>query len=742
MGRYLFVFIVIIFPCFLFLSSCAPGNVAVVDDLADDERDISEVRIGKSKTEAEAKYEDDNETDAQAESIKTATLEKKPPETNSESSRKKKWPFSRKALKKELVDMLEDWGESAFEVDDELVRHVVYFYKYYAIKDFEKSNRTIQRSRKYLPYILQVFEEYRLPEEIAFALPFVESSFVVNARSHVGAGGMFQFMKSTAKIYDLKVSRRYDERNDYKKAAVACAKYLRNNRNVFASSVLSLGSYHHGTGNVSKVLLNAAYADERKFGPIWKSRKLGRYSREYIPQCLSAALIYRFMKQRQIVSIPQMRFNSRTFKRVAPVKALEREVRDLYTMNPDLANVRTTYNYASTNGYVLLSGVTISNITPSSAPVWTARAGASLEKPPVKRPRETKTKRSSYHWPRNPGGSPSGNHKLVGRPKYIRYVFQEGNDLNVVASIFGTTAGKIKQTPENRYLRKRSPRPGDVIRIDGLSPTAQKIGGGGVLCNQTIQFKTRRNETLAQVHRRAVQMVQSTCGNRYKKWRMGTDVTPELIFYWNRELLDGVADKGPAAPMEGGLPLVVYSDYLWKKALASAGDRKSNSTTRRAPRRKTGKLYITYHVQDDNLQDGNLVANLSDVFRVDENDLISWNPWLKKANSNPTKWLGRKKKLTIRNCPNDTQKFGNPGVVCGKGRDGKDTRLLLKRGETLSNAVQRAKRQVRSCGGNGDGITKSNILYWNADALKGAGVTHADAAARKRVRLTIYSDFY
>ena len=97
-------------------------------------------------------------------------------------------------------------------------------------------------------YEVITFKKYDIVEDVAFALPFVESGFNPGARSNAGALGMFQFLDGTAIHYGLKISDNgQDERKDYKKSTVACAKYLRNNRRVFASTVLSLASYHHGT---------------------------------------------------------------------------------------------------------------------------------------------------------------------------------------------------------------------------------------------------------------------------------------------------------------------------------------------------------------------------------------------------------------------------------------------------------------------------------------------------------------
>ena len=652
-------------------------------------------------------------------------------ETSAESF--KKWPLKRTIIKEELEKMLEDWGEPAFVVDDVLVRHVSYFYKYYSVVDYQRSNRAIQRSEQYLPYIIKVFQKYQLPEDIAFALPFVESSFNAKAKSGVGAAGMFQFMKATGKQYGLKITRSRDDRLDPYKAAPACAKYLRNNRNVFASSVLSLGSYHHGTGKVSQVLLTAANADKRSFGPIFNHKRFGRYSREYIPQCLSAALIYRFMKSLGINRLPKMSIKKQTLSQIVSSDALALQMPDLYTMNPDLKGGIQTYSYASTNGYVLLSHVNIGQIDMAKAIALPTAKAVQINEPPVFEPK----KKTSYQWPSNPSMEPAGKSKVQGGAKYIRYVFQKGNKLSVVASIFGTSVSKLKRIRENRYLSKRSPRSGDVIRIEGLSPTTQKLGGGGYVCGRRQELIIRNKESLKALCRRVKTTVQKSC--RKNQWQMGSDVSPELIYYWNKDVLEDIT---PNTPLSGGLSLVVYTDYLWLKAKNTQSS-PSRSTkplsSKSVSSRRTGSKYVSYVVQDQNIRDGNLIQNLSRIFHVTSRELIAWNPTLKAFQNNPNAWIGKKKRLIIKNCPNSVQKFGNPGVVCRKGQD---TRLRINAGETLNDAVKKAMNIVRGCGGRGTGVSAKNILYWNADSLKRSGISDLNDAATRAVKVTVYVDYY
>jgi len=263
-------------------------------------------------------------------------------------------PMDREEINTLLIQMLDDWNELAFQTDDELLRHVCYFYKYYAIKNFAASNTTIKRAQKYLPYILKLVKSYKLPEEIAFAMPFVESSFKTNIRSYKGAVGMFQFMKPTARQYGLKVNKRIDERKNYKKSAHAFTRYLIAGRNLFASTVLSIGSYHHGIGGMSSVLMTSK---KRTFSNIFKNKKLGKYSKEYIPQCLAAALIFRILKNHNLKFIPKQSIECSVIKKIKYVNKLKKSYPQLIKLNPDLYGVKKTYSYVCTNGYLLLRNI-------------------------------------------------------------------------------------------------------------------------------------------------------------------------------------------------------------------------------------------------------------------------------------------------------------------------------------------------------------------------------------------------
>jgi membrane-bound lytic murein transglycosylase D len=81
----------------------------------------------------------------------------------------------------------------------------------------------------------------------------VESSLNPDAKSPVGAAGLFQFMPATAQRFGLKTSP-VDERKHPQKSARAAAKYLKVLYGQFKSWPLVFAAYNSGEGRVGKLL--------------------------------------------------------------------------------------------------------------------------------------------------------------------------------------------------------------------------------------------------------------------------------------------------------------------------------------------------------------------------------------------------------------------------------------------------------------------------------------------------------
>ena len=109
------------------------------------------------------------------------------------------------------------------------------------------------RSYLYLSYIKKIFIEEGVPVELSY-LPHVESSFNYKAYSKVGAAGIWQFMRYTAKMYRMKVNYIVDERLDPIVAARAAAKLLKTNYNKLKSWPLALTAYNHGANGLARAV--------------------------------------------------------------------------------------------------------------------------------------------------------------------------------------------------------------------------------------------------------------------------------------------------------------------------------------------------------------------------------------------------------------------------------------------------------------------------------------------------------
>ena len=113
----------------------------------------------------------------------------------------------------------------------------------------ERFRSGIIRSGRYVEEFKTILAREGVPEDLAL-LPLVESSFE-NVRSRVGASGIWQFMRSTGRLY-LKISTRVDERLDPTKATSAAARLLRDNYKALGVWPLAITAYNHGRGGMTR----------------------------------------------------------------------------------------------------------------------------------------------------------------------------------------------------------------------------------------------------------------------------------------------------------------------------------------------------------------------------------------------------------------------------------------------------------------------------------------------------------
>jgi membrane-bound lytic murein transglycosylase D len=123
------------------------------------------------------------------------------------------------------------------------------FVQEYAEDNTELFEKIKMNKSAYLKTIDQVFTQYEIPLELKY-LAIIESKLKTDARSGVGAVGVWQFMPGTAKIFGLKITSKYDERQHIWKSSVAAAKYLTDLYGYFEDWLLVIAAYNSGPGPV------------------------------------------------------------------------------------------------------------------------------------------------------------------------------------------------------------------------------------------------------------------------------------------------------------------------------------------------------------------------------------------------------------------------------------------------------------------------------------------------------------
>lgn len=143
----------------------------------------------------------------------------------------------------------------------------------------------LRRSGKYFPMIHRIMREEGVPEEIAY-LAMIESGLNNVARSWASAVGMWQFIRGTGIMYDLRGTFWHDDRRDFEKATRAAARHLKDLYEDFGDWYLVMAAYNSGAGNVYRAMRRSGSND------FWEMRRyLPRETRNYVPAYIAVAII-------------------------------------------------------------------------------------------------------------------------------------------------------------------------------------------------------------------------------------------------------------------------------------------------------------------------------------------------------------------------------------------------------------------------------------------------------------------
>ncbi|MEW6067226.1 MAG: transglycosylase SLT domain-containing protein [Nitrospirota bacterium] len=159
--------------------------------------------------------------------------------------------------------------------------------RFFSEKGRKAFSKWLSRSGRYIKLMQDILKENNIPEEIVF-LPLIESGFNPYAYSPARAVGYWQFMASTARIYDLNIDWWRDERRDFIKSTIAAANYLNDLYGKFGSWNLAIAAYNAGEGKIFRALYRTK--TDNYWGLI-KTRYIKKETKEYVPKFIAATLI-------------------------------------------------------------------------------------------------------------------------------------------------------------------------------------------------------------------------------------------------------------------------------------------------------------------------------------------------------------------------------------------------------------------------------------------------------------------
>ncbi|MFV0437566.1 MAG: LysM peptidoglycan-binding domain-containing protein [Desulfopila sp.] len=151
----------------------------------------------------------------------------------------------------------------------------------------------LNRSGRYLSIMEEEFKKSGIPTDLVY-LSMIESGYRQRAVSTANAVGLWQFIRSTGKMYDLTIDKYLDERRDVDKSTAAAASFLADLYQDFGDWHLAVAAYNAGPGKIRSGLEKY---NVDNFWALAKTDFLPTETKRYVPKLVAAIMIARNPEQ-------------------------------------------------------------------------------------------------------------------------------------------------------------------------------------------------------------------------------------------------------------------------------------------------------------------------------------------------------------------------------------------------------------------------------------------------------------
>ena len=294
------------------------------------QREYDRILEGLNKLEATALQPADNPSEQ----------EKSEPAPIDEANEVTNYPVDPSLKAKAAAEIKATHSDLPLMMTDQVAGYINYF----SSRGRGTIEHALTRSGRYRAMIERILKEEGVPQDLIY-LAQAESGFHPYAVSRAGARGIWQFMGSRARAYDLHRDFWMDERQDPEKSTRAAAHHLRDLYNQFGDWYLAMAAYNSGPGTVQSAVKRTGYAD---FWELYRRNVLPKETRNYVPIIVAVTIMAKNPSQYGLDTIapdPEMAYD--TVKINYPVdlrlvaECVDVTPAELQELNPSLLRMTT-----------------------------------------------------------------------------------------------------------------------------------------------------------------------------------------------------------------------------------------------------------------------------------------------------------------------------------------------------------------------------------------------------------------